>query len=134
MTSFALPVYNPPASAQSGGWQLVDRITRAYSATADASGTATVSSLQLDAGLFWSIEHMVCWASSGARSTFRLYENTVDPLQLMDGTDAGNFCVADWSTGLLLSPSSLLLMQWTGADVGAACRVRLQASVLRTGS
>lgn len=130
MTSFSLPTYAAPASAASGGWRLTDRIIRTYRATADASGVATVTSLQLDSGFAWSVEHMVCYSSSGARSSFRLYDSAVDPAQLLDGTDAGNFGVADWPTGLLLLPSTQLVGQWTGADVGAACRLRLQASVL----
>lgn len=132
MTAFSLPTYSAPASAASGGWALVDRIIRTLTATADGNGTATATALQLDAGLAWSVEHLVCYAGSTAASTFRLYDTTADPVNLLDGTDAGNFGVADWPTGLLVPPSGQLLAVWTGADAGASCRVRLQASVYRT--
>ena len=134
MSGFQLPTYAGPASAASGGWALVDRIVRTYKATADAGGTATFTGLQLDTGQAWSIEHMVCQTSSSAVSSFRLYDSVVDPLQLLDGTDAGNFGVADWPTGLLLLPSTQLVGQWTGADAGASCRVRLQASIYQVGT
>jgi hypothetical protein len=125
--SVALP-FSVPTSA---GWQLADTKWVRRRSAAAAGGVATIDVGQLGSEEMWLLDHAVVQCTSSASTRLRLYETVVDPLQLLDGSDKGNFDVADWPAGLLLSPGTSLVAQWTGAAAGAVAALTLQVRVLR---
>jgi hypothetical protein len=78
----------------------------------------------------WLIDHMVAQCDSSTPTVMRLYRNGVSRRAIRDGTDAGNFSVADWPSGLLMRPTTSLVAQWTGASAGATAILTVQARVL----
>jgi hypothetical protein len=123
-----LPVEYPSAAA----WYLAERVT-VRAQTAAAAGVATLDLGQLDSSEQWLIERVVCSSTSTARTRLRLYESYPTPLNFLSGTDDGNFCEADYPTGLLVQPSRSLVAQWSGADAGAVCTLAVQVQIHRRG-
>jgi hypothetical protein len=75
---------------------------------------------------------MVCSSTSTTATKFRLYAGSIGPSAFRDGSDTGNFDVADWPAGLLFRGSrGSLFGQWVGASTGAVGTVTLQVRVLR---
>jgi hypothetical protein len=127
VTSLILPTQLPTT----GGWQLADFLRRTITTPAATGGTATAAGEQLDPNELWLLDHMVTTCTSSTKTALRLYSGQVAPGYLLDGTDAGNFCVADWPTGLQVEPSASLVAVWTGAAAGAVGTLTIQGRILR---
>jgi len=125
--AIGVPTFMPAATS----WQVVDWMTTTYTSAPAAGGTATIELDQLETGEMWLVDHMVAQCTSSTATVMRLYADSVAPRYLRDGTDTGNFDVADWPAGLLVRPSSSLIAQWTGASDGALATLTLQARVMR---
>jgi hypothetical protein len=113
------------------GWELVDYRQVQLTATAGDDGRAVVEVPPLSQDELWLVDHAVVACSSTAPTSVRWYQDTETPARLLDGSDAGNFDVADWPAGLQLVPGAALLVVWSGATAGAAAAVTMQARVLR---
>lgn len=122
-----LPVQLPVASS----WALTEYRTRSVSANADASGVAQVDFGQLRDDEVWLIDHAVVICSSSTPTQLRWYTGSVSPYNLVDGSSAGDFDVADWNAGLQIPTSSTLIAQWTGCTPGALAVCSIQFRVLR---
>lgn len=125
--SVPVPYALPVASA----WSLVDWIDGTFTATAGTDGVALITLDPLPDTTRWQLTHMVAGCASAGKTVMRLYLDSVANAALRDGTDAGNFGVADWPMGLMVPPGRSLLARWTGAGPGDQAFLTLQANVLR---
>jgi hypothetical protein len=121
----------PTSVSTSSQWQLVDWRRARLSSAPAVGGVATIDVGQLPDGEMWLLDHMVAQCDSTAATVMRLYEDSPQPLNLLDGSNKGNFDVADWPGGLLVRSSTSLIAQWAGASDGAIATLTLQARVLR---
>jgi hypothetical protein len=129
VTSFVLPA--SVAGAGASGWGLSDWRQIRLSATADASGVATIDCGQVDPFTQWLVDRLVVQSTSAAASAVKLYDSSVAPAQVLDGTASGNLNSADYPQGLLIRPSASLIAQWTGATAGAVCTLTAQVRIFR---
>jgi hypothetical protein len=121
---YALPV--------TSGWSLVDWLDHAYpSSPAAADGLATLTLPALDYNQRWQLTHALVSCTSTSSTRLRLYVDNVAVPFLRDGSDKGNFDVADWAMGLMIPPGRALIAQWTGCSVGAVGTLALQANIYR---
>lgn len=125
--SVALPQPLPT----SGGWHLSDWLDQSYSSAPAAGGVATITLPQLGYNERWELTHMVVGCTSSATTSLRLYRDSISNPSLRDGTDAGNFCVADWAPGLKVPASSALIAVWSDATDGAIATLTVQGNVYR---
>lgn len=120
----------PVALPSSTGWQVVDRIDQVFTSTpAGADGLATITLPQLDTATRWELTHMVAACSSSTATVMRLYFDSVSAAGFRDGTDDGNFDVADWARGLFIPEGRQVVVQWSGCSAGAVATLTLQADV-----
>lgn len=126
--SVVLPTFVGSASSS---WQLADWLTPSWSSQPATGGRATITCDQLDNDELWLIEHAVVSCTSSTDTRVRWYDSGVDVQRLRDGSDSGNFDVADWPRGLVLRPSTQLVVEWTGASNGAVGTLTLQVQQLR---
>ncbi len=123
----------PVPLASASGWQLSDfrpEVTLRSPPVKAGEAAAVAYGEQLGIDELWLIDHAVSECSSGNRTVLRLYAGTPGGA-LLDGSDAGNFVVADWPNGLQLAPGRQLCAVWSGADVGAVGVLSLQVRVMR---
>lgn len=114
------------------GWQPVDWLDRPFNS--DSAGVDGVALLTLPAladDERWQLTHAVASCTSAAETRMRMYLDSVGNGTFRDGTDSGNFNVADWPQGLWVPPGRSLLARWTGCDVGAVGTLALQATIWR---
>jgi hypothetical protein len=116
----------PSSIPSAAGWQLVDWIERTVTTPPASGGVATVQLEQLETDSMWLLDHMVAQSTSATPTRMRLYADAVLPGALLDGSNSGNFDVADWPAGLLVRPSVALVAQWTGCSDGAVGLLTLQ--------
>ena len=121
----------PTSVAAASQWQLVDWLEVEEQSAPAAGGLATIQLEPLGTDELWLIDHMVASCTSTSATALRLYVDDVRPLRLRDGSDRGNFDVADWPAGLLVRPSRSLIAQWSPASVGAIGTLTLQARLFR---
>lgn len=126
-----MSVLLPQSIAATNGWQLVDWIDEGYTSLPAAGGTATITLPQLDSFTRWELTHMVAACNSAAATVMRLYLDSAGPQGFRDGTNTGNFDVADWPRGLMVPPSRSLLAVWTGCNDGDIATLTLQANLFR---
>lgn len=125
---FVAPVALPSAQQ----WQLFDQLDRtAATPAAGSDGTATVALPQLDGATYWQLSHMVVSCTSTTPTAVRFYLDSPIPGYLRDGSDQGNFDVADWPMGLYVPPSRALVAQWTSATPGAVGTLTVQGLIYR---
>lgn len=121
-----------PLPMGGGGWVLSDFLRRTItSPPAPAGQSAVAQGEQLQADVMWLIDHLVSYSTSTKQTTLRLYSGQVGPGFLLDGTEAGNFNVADWPNGLQLEPASSLVAVWSGSTAGTVGTVVVQGRVMR---
>jgi len=120
-------------TGSAAGWSLADYVTVAKQAVAAANGAAVIELPQLRDDERWLVDHAVIHCTSTTATELRWYEDTIDPLYLLDGSGAGNFDVGDWPAGLHIAPGRSLVMRWTNCTTKAVATVNLQARVLRRG-
>jgi hypothetical protein len=132
MSGVVLPI---PMTTAAAGWQFVDwRPIKAKSqpvvVTGPYAGTATITVPVPDDEL-WLIDRAVIQCTSPNKTTLRLYDSAVDPLQLLGGSSFGTFDEGEWNGGLLLRPSSTLLAVWSECQAGAVATIRAQTRIFR---
>lgn len=124
MTSGVQLPYGLPSAA---GWRTLDEAVQVRLRGAEAGGRIVVEAPQLDGDQRWLVTHSVASTTSTTATRLRYYESTETASQLLDGTDTGNFDVADWpAPGLLVPPGRSLLAVWSGASAGATASLYLQ--------
>lgn len=121
----------PRSVSVAAQWQQSDWLDRSYTSLPAVGGVATIEMPQLGDDELWLVDHMVAQCSSSTATTMRLYVSSAAPGFLRDGTNSGNFDVADWPNGLLVRPSSFLVAQWTGCSNGAVATLTLQVRSMR---
>ncbi|HEY0119341.1 MAG TPA: hypothetical protein VGC04_11220 [Cellulomonas sp.] len=122
-------------SGTAAGWTLTDFANPPQLVSAPAAGgTCRVALGALDLNERWSIDHAVVACSSPTPTTVRWYADVADAAHLLDGSNSGNFDVADWPSGLQIPPGTSLLVVWSGAAAGAIGTVTLQGRVYRRGT
>lgn len=127
MTGFLLPSQIPTAT----GWVLADyRPEVTIRSQPAAGGQAIAYGEQLGSDYLWLIDHAVTSCTSSTDTALRMYADAPTGF-LLDGTDAGNFQVADWPAGLQLASGRQLCAVWSGASAGAVGTLGLQVRVLR---
>jgi hypothetical protein len=124
--SIALPYAVPAASS----WQVRSWRYLQESATVGADGTARIDFDQLPGDVMWLVERATSSCSGAAGSELRLYQG--EPAgALLSGTSRGSFDEADYPLGMLVEPSTWLAAVWTGAEVGATAKLRIQVRELQ---
>lgn len=95
---------------------------------ATASGTVTGTFQPVPAGRLWLVERIVVSCTSSTPTAAAFYTDNVNAAGLVEGTSAGNFDIADENSPLAVDGGSTLIVQWTGASVGAVgtCRVQVR--------
>jgi hypothetical protein len=124
-------VFLPSAAPPAAGWTLVDILDAAARTDPAAGGVAVAAFAQLAGSDLWLIDHAVVSCTSGEGTQVRWYNTIISPSYLLDGSDSGNFDVADWPAGLRVGPSEQLLARWDGADDGAVGIVHIQYRLYR---
>lgn len=120
---------SPPPPAE----VIVGRYRRRGETIADASGVAV---LQLGAPpleSWWLVGRLVVRTNSAAATEARVYVGEVTPTNQEDATPSGNLDVADYPQGLHVAGGALLIVEWTGATVGATCYASAQVAELTRG-
>lgn len=125
--TIVIPTPVPSASS----WQVVDWLDASYSSDPATGGVAMLEVPQLPDTDRWRLTHGVVGCTSTATTSLRIYLTSVTNGNLRDGTDKGNFSVADWAPGLMIPPGRSLIVVWNGASDGAVGWLNLQAEVLR---
>lgn len=124
----------PTSIASSSQWQVTDWLDRCWTGVADSSGVALVTLPVLADNQRWLLTHMVCGATSTAQTQMRLYLDSVANQCLRDGSNSGNFDVADWSPGLMVPPSRSLIARWSGCNPSDTVFLSVQATILQRNS
>jgi hypothetical protein len=121
----------PVGLSATSSWQVADWLDRAYNSTPAAGGTALLTLPALPDNERWQLTHMVTGCTSTTPTALRLYLDSVAAPGYRDGTDRGNFDVADWPQGLWVPPGRQLLAQWSGCSDAAVGTLTLQAVIYR---
>lgn len=111
-------------------------------ATADATGTATLEWDPVDVPFLWRIERMTTYLSDQSPpvgSDCLVYEGpTLRPIRIRDGSGSPALDIADEQSPITLQPSSQLVIQWTGLTPGttasASVQYQLWRRIIATGS
>lgn len=107
------------ALTQGTGLTVVDYLPLSDSATADATGTATVSFDPVAQGYMW----LVTGLSVRSNSTGAVRTMTWAGPRLMDGSDDGTFDISDRNSPILVASGEALQLVWTGCVPGSVCTV-----------
>lgn len=95
------------------------------SATADATGVATVRLQPLRAFETWHITRMMISSTSTTLvPTLKVYRGSINPSQLIDGTYTGTLNQSD--TSVDVPNGEAIIAQWTGATPGSTCVFTIQ--------
>jgi len=120
-------------AGSASGWQLADYLTVRARTDPATGGRAVLELDPLPGDVLWLVDHAVVACTSSAPTSVRWYTTREDPLNLLDGSSAGNFDVADWPVGLQIEPGSALVVVWSGASDEATGVMTAQVRVLRRG-
>lgn len=102
-------------------------------ATADATGTATVEFDAPDLDYFYRIERATTYVTGNTKAgAVLVYEGYVNPIRIRDGSTSPAFDIADESSPITIHPTMPVIVQWTGLSPGAKCYVSLQYTLWRT--
>jgi hypothetical protein len=123
----------PYALPATSSWAVADWLDHAYVSTpAGADGVAVATVPALPDNERWQLTHAVISCTSTVGTQLRLYlDESVTTGNLRDGSNSGNFNVADWPMGLWIPPGRSFTARWTGCSAGAVGILALQATILR---
>ena len=122
----------PSALPSTSSWAVADWLDRSWTSDpAGADGVALITLPALGDSERWQLTHMVVGCTSSAATRARLYLDSTSNGTLRDGSNVGNFDVADWPMGLWIPPGRSLLARWTGCTPGAVATLAVQATILR---
>jgi hypothetical protein len=101
------------------------------SALVDASGTIIIELARVPARHTWLVDSIVILCTSTLPTSFSLYRNNVDPLNVIDKTKPGegNDNVADEATPKWLASGTLIVAQWVGASATDVNGIATRGSV-----
>lgn len=122
----------PRALATTTGVQLtvVDVLPLSNTATADATGTATLTFPQVDAGYLWLVDAGSVRTTSTSGTRAELWAGP----RLMDGSDSGNFDFTDRNSPILVTAGESLQVVWIGCTPGASCTFDGQYQLVNKGA
>ena len=88
------------------------------SALVDSAGLITIELARVPARHTWLLDAIVILCTSTSPTSFALYRNNVDPLNVIDKTKPGqgNDNVADEASPKWIADGTLIVAQWTGAS------------------
>jgi len=122
----------PSALPSTSSWQVADWLDRNWSSDpAGSDGVALITLPALPDNERWQLTHSVVGCTSATATRVRHYLDSVTNGALREGSDKGNFDVADWAQGLWVPPGRVLITRWTGCTPGAVATLALQATILR---
>jgi hypothetical protein len=128
-TGFLVPT---PVGGSATGWAVVDFLDRDYSSPPAVAGVATLQLPQLDPGVMWALSHLVCSSTSTTATQLRIYRDAAQTTRFRDGSNSGNFDVADYpAPGLLVVEGSGLVAVWTGCSTGAVGTLAVQGRIVQ---
>ncbi len=123
-----LPTSLSPAAA----WAVHDFGQRSLtSAPADATGRCQTHLGPVPQDELWRIDRMVVSSDGSTDTTVGIYLDTVDPVRAIDGTEVGNFDVADLAAAIQLHGGTAMVCGWSGASLGAVGTLHVQWQILR---
>lgn len=124
-------MFLPVSTASARDWQLVDFQQRALVSEPAAAGVCRVQHGPVPQDELWLVDRMVVSTDSTTATTASLYVDAIDPARMIDGSQSGNFDVADLAAAIQLAGGTILLCEWTRATAGARGTLRLQYQLLR---
>lgn len=80
-------------------------------------------------GLFWAVDRISVKSDSATPTTCTVYVGQIADEYIMDQTNAGNLNIADETSPIYVPPGQQLIIQWTGASVGAVGKATVQYQV-----
>ena len=105
------------------------------SATAGATGVATITFDPVDSPFLWRVERMTTYCNTStppAGAQLLVYADTSGlPIRIRDGSSSPALDVADEASPITLQPSSQLTLQWTGLSPGTIASVSVQYQLWR---
>lgn len=111
----------PAALTQGVSFRTIDYAEKEESGQANAQGVATMQFDQLQQGHYWRVERIVVASGSANQCTVFVYQGADPILQRQrDGTPLppGIIGVSEYPSYLTILPTSLLMVQITGAAAG----------------
>lgn len=127
-------------AGNSGRFALVDWRTEDVSGAAPAgtAGTIQATGDKVPDDEWWLVERLIVQCTSTTDTNLDLYIGGVAPQYERDWTPQGgstaNKGVAEYPRGMLIEPSTELIIVWSGASSGATARYNAQIQVYkRTG-
>jgi hypothetical protein len=123
----------PAPAANAPGWSLADYGRASRSADRDADGTITVEFDQVPDGELWLVDRIVVFCDSATLTRALVYDDAgAEPRSVRDGTQTGNFDVADNASPIQLEAGTQLVIVWSQSpDPGSTGTAFAQWSVLR---
>ena len=112
---------------------VVGRYRRRGLVSADAAGVATLELGSPPLESWWLIGRLVVRTNSAAATEARVFVGEVVDTNEEDATPSGNLDAADYPQGLYVAGGALVIVQWTGASVGAICYASAQVAELALG-
>ena len=94
---------------------------------ADVSGIITITFDPVPYGYFWWVEIIGVSTTSTTRTTAAVYNDL--PLvnsNIVSSTLSGNLDQDDRNSPILVEPTHVLSVQWTGASLGSVAAVKIQ--------
>lgn len=100
---------------------------------AAGSGTMTATFEVVGEGRLWLVDRVVVTSTSTTTTAAYLFTDQATAAQYLDGSNSGNFDVADNSSPLHIDQTRTLIVVWTGASDGAVgtCRVQGRVELVR---
>lgn len=108
---------------------IVDFATQRGTATANATGVATITFGPDAQDRYWLVERIALRGSSNARPVFSFYVGDVAPENLRDYTPLGNADISDEVQPIRVPPGSIVTAQWVGCTPGALMSVNFQTAI-----
>lgn len=103
-------------------------------ATANAQGVATIEWEAPDTGYFYRLERATTYLTGNSTTSpaVALYEGSVLPIRIRDGSTSPEFDIADQNSPITIHPTMPVIMQWTGLTPGAKAYASIQYTLWRT--
>lgn len=99
-------------------------------ATATAGGIGTITYDPVPSGYEWHVERITVFNGGAAAPVVGIYHDSVDPVNLLDYTLAGNADVALELPPLVLFSGEQLVVQFTGCTALSVCTSVIQYIIM----
>lgn len=84
----------------------------------------------VDPGTFWLLERITVTTTATGPTRAMVYAGGISPINFLDGTERGNFDVADNASPILVDSNTALTIQWSGVELGAVATARIQYQIV----